>query len=269
MDLPPAFHDQPLGDLMARATEDSGNVRNGVYWMMWSVSIGFITILNVIVVMILLDRRLALVAALMLPLLMGWSALAAHSIGRVGCGFKTRSVRCPRFSRMRSRGPGSSRFGRDEEAIDRYDNRLMELYRANRSSAAWSSAATPAITGFGGLGLVVVVAIGGSQALKGNLDVGTFVRVLPVRAHPDRRGGALGTIVVLLFRGMASSDRFTEMLARRSDLLDPAKPIPATAAADAGVRFDDVSFQLPDRYRPALTVFRSPCRRARRSALPA
>jgi ABC-type multidrug transport system fused ATPase/permease subunit len=254
MDLPPAFHDQSsLGDLMARATEDSGNVRNGVYWMMWSVSIGFITILNVIVVMILLDRRLALVAALMLPLLMGWSALAAHSIG-------------PRWVRIQNTfGSMSSllqdeitgvqvvrAFGRDEEAIDRYDNRLMELYRANRSSAAWSSAATPAITGFGGLGLVVVVAIGGSQALKGNLDVGTFVAFCQYVLTLTGAVAPFGTIVVLLSRGMASSDRITEMLARRSDLLDPAKPIPATAAADAGVRFDDVSFQYPTGAEPAL-----------------
>ncbi|MBN9374514.1 MAG: hypothetical protein J0I40_03800, partial [Cellulomonas sp.] len=79
MALSPSFHDQSsLGDLMSRSTEDSVNVRNGVYWLMWSISIGLVTVLNVVVVMILLDKRLALVAALMLPLLFA----VAESVAR-------------------------------------------------------------------------------------------------------------------------------------------------------------------------------------------
>ena len=245
--LPPAFHDESsLGDLMARATEDSVNVRNGVYWMMWSVSIGLITILNVITVMILLDRRLALVAALMLPLLLGWSALAGRALG-------------PRWVRIQGVfGSMSSvlqdeitgvqvvrAFGRDAEAIERFGVRIMDLYRANRAAANWASVATPAINGFGGLGLVVITVIGGSQALNGDLSVGTFVAFSQYVLILTAAVAPFGRIVVLLSRGMASSDRITAMLARRSDLLDPTDPIPVSAARDTGVRFDDVSFRYP------------------------
>jgi ABC-type multidrug transport system fused ATPase/permease subunit len=245
--LPPAFHDQSsLGDLMARATEDSGNVRNGVYWMMWSISIGLITILNVIIVMILLDPRLALVAALMLPLLLGWSALAAHALGprwvRIQGVFGSMS------SLLQDEITGVQvvrAFGRDDEAIERYGVHLMDLYRGNRAAANWASVATPAINGFGGLGLVVVTVIGGSQALKGNLDVGTFVAFCQYVLILTAAVAPFGRIVVLLSRGIASSDRITEMLARRSDLLDPTQPLPISATNDTGVRFDDVSFRYP------------------------
>jgi len=253
--LPSSFHDQSsLGDLMARATEDSGNVRNGVYWLMWSVSIGLVTLLNVIVVMVLLDRRLALVAVLILPLLMGWSALAAHELG-------PRWVRIQRvFGSMSSMLQDEiagiqvvRAFGRDEEAIQRYDARTMELYRANRTSAGWSSVATPAITGFGGLGLVVITVIGGSQALHGALNVGTFVAFSQYVLILTAAVAPFGTITVLMSRGMASSDRITEMLARRSDLHNPRQPIAASAARDSGVRFDDVSFRYPTGGDAALT----------------
>lgn len=254
LELPPAFHDQSsLGDLMARATEDSGNVRNGVYWLMWSVSIGMITILNVVIVMILLDSRLALVAGVMLPLLFGWSAWTAHELGprwvRIQSSFGTMS------SLLQDEITGVQvvrAFGRDEEAIDRYHHPLMDLYRSNRSAAHWSSAATPAINGFGGLGLVIVTVIGGQQALNGSLSVGTFVAFCQYVLILTGAVAPFGTIVVLLSRGMASSDRITEMLARTSNLTDPPAPLPASASADASVRFDDVSFTYPTASEPAV-----------------
>lgn len=254
MALSPSFHDQSsLGDLMSRSTEDSVNVRNGVYWLMWSISIGLVTVLNVVVVMILLDKRLALVAALMLPLLFGWSALAARVLG-------------PRWVRIQGEFGSMSgllqdeitgvqvvrAFGRDEEAVNRYGDRLRDLYRANRTAAAWSSAATPAITGFGGLGLVVVTFVGGRQALNGSLDVGTFVAFCQYVLMLTSAVAPFGNIVVLLSRGMASSDRIQEILARRSELLEPEAPVVHSKHDESSVQFDDVSYRYATGGAPAL-----------------
>jgi ATP-binding cassette subfamily B protein len=252
--LPPAFHDQSsTGDLMARVTEDSSNVRAGVYWLLWMVTVGLVTVINIVVVMILLDRRLALVAAVMLPLLFGWSALAAHELGprwvRIQGSFGSMSA----LLQDEITGIQVVRaFGRDQEAIGRYRERVEDLYRVNRAAANSSSAATPAITGFGGLGLVVVTVIGGRQALNGNLSVGTFVAFSQYVLTLTSAVAPFGRIVVLLSRGMASSDRISEMLSRKSDLLDPDAPLPASAARDSTLRFNDVSFTYPTGKEPAL-----------------
>jgi ATP-binding cassette subfamily B protein len=139
---------------------------------------------------------------------------------------------------------------RQEEAEEaRFADANAEYVRRNVALAKLNGIMNPSFGLLAGLGAVVVLGLGGSLALRGEISVGAFVAFglyLGMLTWPLI---ALGWVTNLFQRGAASMARIVEVLDTAPTLVDPAHPaaLPALPDGRTGRRlqFRDVGFRFP------------------------
>jgi ATP-binding cassette subfamily B protein len=98
-------------------------------------------------------------------------------------------------------------FVREESEQRRFETMNRSYVRANRILAMYSSSLDPLLTFTTGLSVMMVLWYGGSQVLAHSLSVGSFVMFTTYMAMLVRPISALGRVVNLVQRGMASVGR--------------------------------------------------------------
>ena len=98
-------------------------------------------------------------------------------------------------------------FVREDDEQRRFERQNMAYLRANRALGAYGSSLDPLLTFITGLSVLAVLGYGGSQVLAHTLDVGSFVMFTTYVAMLTRPIAALGRVVNLMQRGMASVGR--------------------------------------------------------------
>jgi ATP-binding cassette subfamily B protein len=142
-------------------------------------------------------------------------------------------------------------YGQEAAEAARFDALNAEYARRNVALARLNGVMNPAFGLLAGAGAVVVLGVGGSLALRGEITVGAFVAFglyLTMLTWPLI---ALGWVTNLFQRGAASLARITEVLDARPLLAPPAlpRPLPPRPGGRAGraLEFRDVSFAYPAR----------------------
>ena len=207
------FHDHPTGDLMARATNDLQAVR-----MICGPAIMYSTntILagaGALVFMMRIHAGLATVALLAMPLV----AMATTFFGqRVHFLFERVQEQ---FSGVTARAQESlagvrvvRAYAREEHEQEEF-RRLNEAYvDRNRSLIRWSASFFPALQGLIGLATAAVLWYGGVLVLRGHITVGQFVTFNFFLARLVWPMIALGWVINLTQRGLASLGRIQAVL---------------------------------------------------------
>jgi ATP-binding cassette subfamily B protein len=238
------------GELMARLTNDLGAVRMAagpaIMYLTNTVAGGAFAL----VFMLRIDARLtglALLPMVLLPFVMIRLGRLVHD--------RFEAVQ-EHFGAMTTRvqenlsGTRVVRAYRQEEAEEaRFADANAEYVRRNVALAKLNGIMNPSFGLLAGLGSVVVLGLGGSLALRGDISVGAFVAFglyLGMLTWPLI---ALGWVTNLFQRGAASMARIVEVLDTPPTLIDPAYPaaLPALADGRTGRRlqFRDVGFRFP------------------------
>lgn len=236
------FHHTRTGDLMARAVNDLNTVQR---FLGPGLMHGFSTIITfaiAVVFMLAVDVRLTLVLMFILPLVsLTFIALAprihAH-FETVQDQFSTISARAQEnFSGIRV----VKAFAQEPHEIEAFALLNREYIRRNMGVIKTSGALWPLIDLFLGLAAVVLLWQGGSAVVRGRITIGEFVQFtayLGLLAWPMV---ALGWVVNLMQRGLASMKRLDEIFARRPAIADhpDARPVPSMRGE---IEFRDVTF---------------------------
>jgi ATP-binding cassette subfamily B protein len=224
--LSPAFYDRAsTGDLMARSTNDllAARMAAGPALMyLVDTAVRFAMILPAMVSMSPRLTVLALVPLLGLPVVMISLGQRIHH----------RSLAIQdQFGVMTARvhehlsGVRIVRAYRQEAAETAGFHRLNDEYRARNIALARAQGAFhPLLTLLGGLGSVVVVAVGGRLVMTGAVSVGEYVAFgvyLMMLAWPLI---ALGWAVTLVQRGEAALGRINALFQERPAITSPALP---------------------------------------------
>ncbi len=201
--------------------------------------------------MLHLDVRLALLAALPLPLialLQWWAGHAIHHrflVVQEGFGELTERVRA---------ALGGIRTLRAHAAESGIEAGLEAANRANLDAnlrlARINALFEPAIALCAGLALSIVVGVGGGMVIDGIISVGdlvAFTALLAMLAWPMI---AIGWAVNLLSRGTASSGRLRAALDAEPAVHDPAEAEPLPIAPGLALR--DVAWTPPGSTRKVL-----------------
>jgi ABC-type multidrug transport system fused ATPase/permease subunit len=202
-----------------------------------------LTLLGTVVILFVLDVRLALISLAVLPVLAVASVIfriiaadaykqTREKIGAI-TGYLQESLSGIRVVRA---------FGQEPRHVARFralneENRVANLRTVNLNAAYF-----PAVELLSGLMIVVILLVGGSQVLSGDLEAGVIVGFIAALNNFFDPIQQLSQLYTTYQSGMAALDKIFELLDEEPELVD--KPDATVLPLIRGeIRFEDVSFQ--------------------------
>jgi len=244
--LSPAFyHRHRTGDLMALATNDLNAVRTlvgpGVMYTLNTI----VTATSSVILMLALSWRLTVAALLPMALL---TVLVYFSIRVIHRLFEQVQSRFAAINTRAQENLSGIRvvkaYARESYEIDEFRAQSEDYVGANMRLFRVQSLLRPLLSMVAGLGVLGILAVGGKLVIDGRITLGTFVAFngyLGMLVWPMI---ALGWVMNMTERGLASMQRINEVMAVQPTIVDPAPDARVELAGDGhnAIRFENVSF---------------------------
>jgi ABC-type multidrug transport system fused ATPase/permease subunit len=239
------FDRMPVGQLMSRATSDLQTVRFFLGYGLIFIFMQAFTLIIVTGLMLWLNWSLALLALLVGPALL---VVAWRYSRRSNPILIDVQQRVGEVSEMAEESAVGIRvikaFGREDDRTERFGLTATRAFDRSMDAARLAAWYQPLMGFLPTLGLCVVLAYGGIQAIDGDMSLGEFVTFflyLSMLMAPFR---SLGMLVGQAQRAVAGGTRLFEVLDSVPEVreADGARPLPAGPGA---VRLEGVSFAYP------------------------
>jgi ATP-binding cassette subfamily B protein len=227
--LTPVFYNKnQTGDLMALATNDLNAVRSlvgpGVMYSMNTVVVaGFALFL-----MIVLSWKLTVFALLPLVIL---SVGMYHSMKLIHRAFEKVQEK---FGALNSRAQENlagirvvRTYAREDHEIGEFDTQSQVYLKANMKLYKIQSLLSPLLTSVAGLGALFILGYGGKQVIDGTITLGTFVAFSGYMAMLIWPMVALGWVMNMVERGLASMQRINVVMETEPAVRDVLQAKPA------------------------------------------
>ncbi len=237
------FQNTRVGDLMARATNDLGAIRQIVGPM---ILYSFQAIFALAIVLpILLNISVKLTLLLLIPM-----PLVSLTVKYLGEQIHVRFEKIQAFfSDITARAQENITGVRVIRAYAQEDSEIEEFEKLNREYAdqnlrlvKFSAAMRPLLFFFIGLGFVIIVAVGIPMAVRGEITAGDFTAFILYLQRMIWYLIALGYVVNLYQRGTASLRRFNQVLEAKPAIADDERAEPRPDIR-GGIEFRDLTFK--------------------------
>jgi ATP-binding cassette subfamily B protein len=215
------FHNNRIGDLMARATNDLAAVRQIVGPMILYSFQAIFALLIVLPILLNISVKLTLLMLIPLP-------LVSLTVKFLGEQIHKRFEKIQEFfSDITARAQENLSGVRVVRAYAQEDAEIEQFQVLNREYAAknlqlvkFAAAMRPMLFFFIGLGFVVIVAVGVPMAVRGEITAGNFTSFILYLQRMIWYLIALGYVVNLWQRGTASLKRFNAILETEPSIAD-------------------------------------------------
>ena len=246
------FQGRRTGDLMSRATNDLAAVR-----MM--LGPGFMYLVNTVVVaaislacMLSISPRITLYSVLPLPLV----SLAVWFFGDlIHRRFESIQARFATISSRVQENLAGVRvvraFAREDHEVDRFHELNRDYLDQNLSLVRASGLFHPALAFLSGLAALLGLYLGGREVIAQRITLGQFVAFTVYLAMLNWPVYALGWVISLFQRGMASFGRVAELLEAVPEIRSPDRPV-LPAGCRGELEFRSLSFGHPGGSEPVL-----------------
>ena len=234
------FDNRATGDLMTRVLEDVNSVER---MLIDGVEQGVVAVLQVIImlgVMLYVNWKLALLGLAPLPLLAGgalWYTLTAHRRYRLQrrASSAMNALLHDNLAGIRQiksfvrEGEEHARFNRASDALRHATLLVMRVWAIYN----------PAMYLIGSLGVVLVIAVGAQEVLRGAMPLGNLVAFLMLTGFLYEPIGKLHSLNQLIQAGRAAGERVFEII---DEKIEPDWERREAIAIEGDIRFEDVSF---------------------------
>ena len=236
------FHNNRIGDLMARATNDLAAIRQIVGPMiLYSCQAVFAI---AIVLPILLNISVTLTLLLLIPM-----PLVSLTVKYLGGQIHVRFEKIQEFfSDITARAQENLTGVRVIRAYAQEDAEIAQFEKLNREYAdqnlrlvKFAAAMRPMLFFFIGLGFVIIVAVGVPMAVRGEITAGNFTSFILYLQRMIWYLIALGYVVNLYQRGTASLKRFNAIIEVEPAIKDTAEVLEQSPIKGA-IEFRDLNF---------------------------
>jgi ATP-binding cassette subfamily B multidrug efflux pump len=236
------FHNNRVGDLMARATNDLGAVRQIVGPMiLYSCQAIFALF---IVLPILLSFSVKLTLLMLIP--MPFVSLTVKFLGeQIHVRFEKIQEY---FSGITARAQENlsgvrviRAYAQEEAEIEKFQELNREYAAQNLRLVKYAAAMRPMLFFFIGLGFVIIVAVGVPMAVRGEITAGDFTAFILYLQRMIWYLIALGYVVNLYQRGTASLKRFNQILETVPTIRD-AEDAHEQPPIQGRIEFKDLTF---------------------------
>lgn len=247
--LPFAFHDHSqTGQLLARCTEDVGNVQRFVgFALMDLINLVLLTV-GITTILLATNVRLTLISLSPIPLLMLYAVRFGTRIAPYFTRINQSLARLSTILQETLAGVQVVKaFAREPGERSRFADSNHELYQHRLDTVRQWADAFPMMEMFIIFSTVLVIWFGGQEVLSGELTLGelaAFNAYVLLLAAPVQR---LGFVVYIFGEASASSTRIFEVLDQPSVIRDAAEAVELPAIRGR-VEFEHVTFayERPD-----------------------
>jgi ATP-binding cassette subfamily B protein len=234
------------GSLISRMTNDiealNQLISDGIVTLFSNV----LTLGGVVVILLLLDWRLALITFAVLPLLLITSIVfRTYSSGAFRETRERISAITSHLQETLSGVRVVRSFGQETRHVERMDVLNEANREANMKTVYLNATYFPATELLTALGTSVILLYGGYQTINGNLMIGvvvSFIGYLQLFFDPIQQ---LAQLYATYQQGMAALDKIFTLLDTEPDLVD-AEDAVEPGALEGAIRFDGVSFSYAD-----------------------
>ena len=246
------YQDQRTGDLMSRATNDLSSVRMLIGPAVMHSLSSLLVVTGAFVMMLRIDLRMALISLVAVPVVAGMVKFFGERIHQ-----RFRSVQ-DYFGDISARVQENlagvrvvRAFTQEQNEIANFKAMNHEYVERNRSLIRLTATFYPALHALIGLMFVVIFYLGTRNIIAGTLTIGSFVAFQFYLGRMIWPLIALGWVMNLFQRGMASMKRLHEVwsvapaIARNS-----GQPLTAEPRGELEIR--DLTFSYGEHFRPAL-----------------
>ncbi|HUP32659.1 MAG TPA: ABC transporter ATP-binding protein [Gaiellaceae bacterium] len=240
---PRAFFDRhATGEVISRATNDIYPVR---YFIGWGVVQGIqsaMMILGAAIVLLAVNARLALFSALAMPAIAVLTWLFAHKLFPISRLVQARKGNLTEATDEAVIGIEMVQaFGREEDVRTRFLGRAEAVRHETMRQARVEANYLPGLLFLPTLGIAAVMLLGGREVIAGRLTIGEFMLFITLLLQLVWPLEALGWIINLGQRAVASAGRSFAWLEGVRPLPEPAEP-QHLPDGPLRVRFEDVRF---------------------------
>lgn len=246
------FQRHRTGETMSVATNDLAAVRlmlgPGVMYTVNTLTVGVVSI----AFMVAISPRLTFYSLLPLPLV----SLSVWWFGdRIHRRFEQVQERFARLSAHVQENLAGLRvvraFNAERNAVEGFEALNDEYVQGNLTLIRQSGFFQPSLGLFSGLGALVALWLGGRETIAGRITLGQFVAFTVYLGMLNWPMIALGWVINIFQRGLASFERVAAILETAPSIASP--PGAARPEGPGEVEFRDLTFTYPGAARPALT----------------
>ena len=240
---PRAFFDRhATGEVISRATNDIYPVR---YFIGWGVVQGIQSAMMITgagIVLVTVNARLALYAALAMPPIAVLAWFFAHKLFPISRLVQAKKGHLAEATDEAVVGIEMVQaFGREDDVRTRFLGRAEAVRHETMRAASVEAYYLPGLLFLPSLGIAAVLLFGGREVIAGQLTIGEFMLFITLLLQLVWPLEALGWIINLGQRAVASAGRSFAWLDGIEPLPEPAEPTPLPEGPLA-VRFEDVRF---------------------------
>jgi len=240
------FDGHSRGDILSRVTNDIDNIGQTLQQSLTQLITALLTVIGVLLMMVLISPLLAVVSLLAVPLSIVVTILiAGRSQKQFARQWASTGTLNGQVEEMHTGHAIVKVFGRQEEAIARFDAENAKLYDASYRAQFISGIIQPSMNFIANLNYVAIAVIGGLQVASGQLSLGDVVAFIQYSRQFTFPIVQTASIANVLQSAAASAERIFELLDEPEEIPDPVHPELIEHARGA-VTFEDVSF----RYEP-------------------
>ncbi len=248
-----SFYDTAqTGQLLSRATEDVNNIRRFFMFGLRMAAQSGLLLLGVAIVMFRLNWQLALLALSTVPFMLWVTLWFSISIRPLFLRAQTQFGVAMNALQENLAGVRVVRaFAREEFEVAKFEREARALYDRQMDAARRWTFVFPLMSFITGLGTAIIIAYGGSAAIRQDLQVGTllaFYLYLNMLAEPVRN---VGWIVNNVARAQASAERVFEVLDKKPQIVSPPEAFHPDAV-QGHVVLDNLQFAYSEGGREVL-----------------
>ena len=248
--LPLSYYDrESRGDILSRVTNDIDNISQTLQQSLTQLITSVLTVIGMLIMMLTISWQLAIISFLVLPVSVVLTmVIARRSQVQFAAQWDRVGSLNGHVEEMHTGHAIVKLFGRQQEAVEMFDERNNLLYDASWRAQFISGLIQPTMQFVSNLNYVAIAVLGGIQVANGQLtlgDVTAFIQYSRQFTFPIIQAAS---IVNVLQSAVASAERVFELLDEAEEIPNPARPAVLREPADGRVTFEDVSFRyLPDK----------------------
>ncbi|HEX7472821.1 MAG TPA: ABC transporter ATP-binding protein [Candidatus Limnocylindrales bacterium] len=237
------FDSHPRGDVLSRVTNDIDNIGQTLQQSLTQLITALLTVIGVLIMMLTISPLLALVSVLAVPLSIVVTVLiAGRSQRQFAAQWASTGTLNGHVEEMHTGHAIVKVFGRQEEAIERFDEENERLYGASYRAQFISGVIQPSMNFIANLNYVAIAVIGGLRVASGQMSLGDVIAFIQYSRQFTFPIIQTASIANVLQSAVASAERVFELLDETEEIADPTEPRVLENAVGA-VAFEAVAFR--------------------------
>ena len=241
------FDSHPRGDTLSRVTNDIDNIANSLQQTLTQLITAVCTIIGVLAMMLWISPLLAVISLLTVPVSIVLTVfIAKRSQVQFAAQWAQTGKLNGHVEEMHTGHSIVKAFGRQYEAIERFDEENEGLFQASYRAQFLSGMIQPAMSFIANLNYVAICVIGGIQVANGQMslgDVQAFVQYSRQFTMPITQTASIANVIQ---SAVASAERVFELLDEPEETPDVAR-VGIRRSVAGRVELEHVSFRyLPD-----------------------